>query len=71
MNSTKTSIISEIQAYTITYEGKLKKKKTSVSIFLDILNFVFVKFQSSKVQNFMKNQNSEPLNVVKWQVLHL
>ena len=70
MNSTKTSIISEIQAYTITYEGKLKKKKTSVSIFLDILNFVFVKFQSSKVQNFMKNQNSEPLNVVKWQVLH-
>ena len=35
------------------------------------LNFAnLVNFSFQKVQNCIKNQNSEPLNVLKWQVLH-
>ena len=35
------------------------------------LNFVdLVNLSPEKVQKFIKNQNSEPLNVLKWQILH-
>ena len=30
----------------------------------------FGEFQPSKSAKFHKNQNSEPLNVLKWQILH-
>ena len=39
---------------------------------LEALNFVhFVDFSLQKLQRNYKNQNSEPLNVLKWQILRL
>ena len=33
-------------------------------------NLIFGKFQPSKGAKMLKSQNSEPQNVLKWQILH-
>ena len=51
--------------------GESRSSKTAVFAILGALNFVnLVHFSLQKVQKFMINQNSEPLNVVKWLILN-
>jgi len=48
-----------------------KSAKSAVFAILGAVNFVhLVNFSFQKMQKFIKNQNSEPLNVVKWLILH-
>ena len=48
-----------------------RSAKSAVFAILGAVNFVhLVNFSLQKVQKFIKNQNSEPLNVVKWLILH-
>ena len=49
-----------------------RSAKSSVFAILEAVNFLYLlHFSLQKVQKFIKNQNSEPLNVLKWQILHL
>ena len=49
---------------------KSRSAKPAVFAILRAVNFVhLMKFSLQKLQKFMKNQNSEPLNVVKWLIL--
>jgi len=50
-----------------------KSAKSAVFANSGAVNFVHlvVNFSLQKVQKFIQNQNSEPLNVVKWLILHL
>ena len=51
---------------------RLMSSKNAVFAMFGALNFVHLgKFQPSKVQKFMKNQNSGLLNVLKWPFLDL
>ena len=51
--------------------GESRSAKIAFFTLLVTLNFVFGIFQLSKSAKRHKNQNSEPLNVVKWQILRL
>ena len=51
--------------------GESRSFKTAVFALYGTLDFVYlVNFSLQKVQKFLTNQNSEPLNVLKWQILH-
>ena len=51
--------------------GESRSYKTVDFAILGVLNFVRLGNSSpQKVQKFTKNQNSEPLNVLTWQILH-
>ena len=48
-----------------------RSSKTAVFAIFEALNFVnLVKFNLQKVQKVLKNQSSEPVSVLKWQILH-
>ena len=50
---------------------KLEVLKMSFFAILGALDFVnLVNFSVQKVQKVIKLQNSEPLNVLRWQILH-
>ena len=52
--------------------GESRSSKTAVFDIFGALNkfYQFGKFQPSKSAKIHKRQNSEPLNVLKWQILH-
>ena len=51
--------------------GDSRSAKCAISTHSEGLNFVnLVDFSLQKVQKFIKNQVSEPLNVSKWLILH-
>ena len=51
--------------------GESRSARNAVFTILGVLNFANLEnFSLQKVQKFIKNQNSEPLNVVKRQILH-
>ena len=51
--------------------GAFISSKTNIFAILDALNSKFGEFETSKSAKIHKSQNSEPLNVLKWQVLRL
>ena len=51
--------------------GESKSSTTTVFAYFEGLKFCkFGKFQPSKIAKFHKEQNSEAVNVSKWQILH-
>ena len=51
--------------------GELRSCKTAILAILGAVNFwYFGKYLPSKSAKIHENQNSEPLNVLKWQILH-
>ena len=51
--------------------GESRSSKTAVLTILEALKMInLVNFSLQKMQKFMENHNSEPLNVLKWQILH-
>ena len=55
----------------IDLEGCKSSKNAIFAIFRAVNCAILENFSIQKMQKFMKNQNSEPLNVFKWQILHL
>ena len=66
-NNLKEQILREISV------GVLRSSETAIFFaILGALNFVdLVDFSHQKVQKIKANQNSEPLNVLEWQILKL
>ena len=63
--------ISVIQILRETNFEESRSCKSGNFAILGALNFVnLVNFSLQKVQKFIKSQNSEPLNVLEWQILH-
>ena len=61
---------SVIQILRETNFGKTKSPKNAIFVIFGALNFVtLVNFSLSKSARINKNKNSEPLNVLKWQIL--
>ena len=50
--------------------GEIRSYENAVSSILMTEFCYFIRFQPSKSAEIHKNQNSEPLNVLKWQILH-
>ena len=51
--------------------GVSRSSKSAIFTIFWSLNFVIlVNFNLQKLQKFIKNPNSEPLNVLKWLILH-
>ena len=52
--------------------GEFRSSEIAYITILGALNFEnVVNFSLHKVQKFLQNQNSEPLNLLKWQILHI